>query len=95
MVDHHATSRAPVGRSRATANAIGAATKLKSAPILVFGQGHTIGAPAGWDYVLRSGPTGDADHELRRSPVVGSVGRDCRERVFGSRALGRAHTLLI
>ena len=52
-----------------------------------------VGAPAAHRIrVPSSGATHDADPELRRSAVVGSVGRDCRERVPGSRALGGAHT---
>jgi hypothetical protein len=68
---------------------------LTAQPVRQFGRNHRIipdvarvGAPAAHRIrVVLSGATQDADHELRRSPVVGSVGRDCRERVLGSRAL--------
>jgi hypothetical protein len=49
------------------------------------------GASASRAHRIRNG----ADHELRRSRIIGSVRRDCRRRVLRSRAPGRAHTFMI
>src|SRR5436309_13440870 len=41
--------------------------------------------------ILLSGATQNADHQLRRSPIVGSVSGDGRKWVLGARALGTEH----
>jgi hypothetical protein len=59
---------------------------LTAQPVRQFGRNHRIGpdvaclgAPAAHRIrVLLSSATQDTDDELRRSRVVGSVGRDCR-----------------
>ena len=74
---------------RATDNPVvadGVLDSLTAQPLRQFGGNHRImpdvdgvGAPAAHRMRrLLSGATQDADHEFRRSPVVGSVGRDCR-----------------